>query len=361
MKTKIGVRRNRHRIARIASLFAVVLAGSCGVVWGQIPRSGGLGDGARYQLPPAIRANDDAVAASKRASDRAAAERLKQQQHAQLQKAQTQALLRERQAVIDQVYSRFPRPIDSRNRIVDDKLVTTGTDTLGETMQADVFKVLTNGLVVTTFTLAPMYGSSSRSVETRNYLGQVTSSRIVPTTVEVGTEKVTGKQIILKNFGGGLPCTEGEKISCRAVRIGTTAWEGNTLQVWDCGLPDTAENRTTAGIPIPTPDQIAAASEGIAAGIQALADQKLAAKAQASDAKAEARKAAQGKVFATYREQAQAGDGLAQLRLGEMYLRGEGVEANTMLARQWLSAALTNGYAQASRLLAEIESAGSEK
>jgi TPR repeat protein len=43
------------------------------------------------------------------------------------------------------------------------------------------------------------------------------------------------------------------------------------------------------------------------------------------------------------------------MRLGEIYLRGEGVETNTDLARKWLSAAMTNGCPQATNLLSEIE------
>jgi hypothetical protein len=56
-----------------------------------------------------------------------------------------------------------------------------------------------------------------------------------------------------------------------------------------------------------------------------------------------------------YQPKAEAGEGLAQMRLGEIYLRGEGVETNTDLARKWLSAAMTNGCPQATNLLSEIE------
>jgi TPR repeat protein len=62
--------------------------------------------------------------------------------------------------------------------------------------------------------------------------------------------------------------------------------------------------------------------------------------------------------FKFYQSKAQAGEGYAQLRLGEIYLHGKGVETNFTLARQWLSTALTNGYPQAADLLSEIERKG---
>lgn len=62
-----------------------------------------------------------------------------------------------------------------------------------------------------------------------------------------------------------------------------------------------------------------------------------------------------------WQSKAEAGDGFAQLRLGEIYLHGEGVETNAALARKWLSAALTNDYPQATNLLMEIEANTREK
>jgi TPR repeat protein len=61
-----------------------------------------------------------------------------------------------------------------------------------------------------------------------------------------------------------------------------------------------------------------------------------------------------------YRPSAEAGEGYAQMRLGEIYLRGEGVETNADAARLWLSIALTNGCPQATNLLLEIERSRAE-
>lgn len=54
-----------------------------------------------------------------------------------------------------------------------------------------------------------------------------------------------------------------------------------------------------------------------------------------------------------YIPKAEAGEGSAQMRLGEIYLHGEGVETNIPFARKWLSLALTNGYPRAADLLRE--------
>jgi hypothetical protein len=56
-----------------------------------------------------------------------------------------------------------------------------------------------------------------------------------------------------------------------------------------------------------------------------------------------------------YQQKAEAGEGAAQIRLGEIYVHGVGAETNAGLARKWLSAALTNGYPQAVNLLSHIE------
>lgn len=56
-------------------------------------------------------------------------------------------------------------------------------------------------------------------------------------------------------------------------------------------------------------------------------------------------------------QQRQASNGLGgfQLELGRRYLRGVGgVETNFALARHWLTSALTNGYHEATNLLATI-------
>jgi TPR repeat protein len=56
-----------------------------------------------------------------------------------------------------------------------------------------------------------------------------------------------------------------------------------------------------------------------------------------------------------FRDQAVAGNDLYQLRLGQAYLKGEGVDQDKDLARKWLFIASTNGNAEALALLQSIK------
>jgi hypothetical protein len=67
------------------------------------------------------------------------------------------------------------------------------------------------------------------------------------------------------------------------------------------------------------------------------------------------RVAVQQKVLNFYQSPADAGDGFAQLRLGEIYFHGEGGKTNFVLAQKWLSRAVTNGHPEATNLLNQLE------
>jgi hypothetical protein len=68
---------------------------------------------------------------------------------------------------------------------------------------------------------------------------------------------------------------------------------------------------------------------------------------QNQKAKVEKSKELKLKTFKYYSDEAQKGDGYAQMRLGELYLHGDGVGTNLNLARKWLWTASTNGYPDA--------------
>jgi len=110
-----------------------------------------------------------------------------------------------------------------------------------ENLQGAVLNVSTNGIALSTFTTEPVYEASTRSIESHNYLGQVTSSRIVPTTVQVGTKEVPGRKIIIRNYPAELYPAVGQKISFRAMRIGTSIYNGDTLELWDSGTKPTQD------------------------------------------------------------------------------------------------------------------------
>jgi Sel1 repeat len=60
------------------------------------------------------------------------------------------------------------------------------------------------------------------------------------------------------------------------------------------------------------------------------------------------------KTFEFYSQKAANGDAFAQLRLGQLYLAGQGVETNVEQARFWLFRAATNGRAEAANLLLSL-------
>jgi TPR repeat protein len=142
----------------------------------------------------------------------------------------------------------------------------------------------------------------------------------------------------LKNYPEQKTMADNNKISFLALRTGNykyTDTQGavRTVPLYDYGTPLSFQEMNAILHPPLTPEQ------------------------QAAQTKAEQASRAAGKqsTLKFYQSKAAAGDGFAQMRLGEIYLHGEGVETNTDLARKWLSAALTNGYPQATNLLFEIE------
>lgn len=69
---------------------------------------------------------------------------------------------------------------------------------------------------------------------------------------------------------------------------------------------------------------------------------------------AEARRALQARVLEFQRQRAAAGAPTAQYDLGMRYLKGDGVEQNTELARHWLELSAKGGNKQAARVLEDL-------
>lgn len=130
-------------------------------------------------------------------------------------------------------------------RRVNGQLYNIRRSVLWTNYQADVVIASTNLLVVQTFTMEPIYEAATRSIETRNYLGHVTSSRIVPTTVEVGTKKVPGMKYMVRNYSPTLNPAAGRTISFRAMKVGTATHGGNTYELLDHGTPNDVPVVTT--------------------------------------------------------------------------------------------------------------------
>jgi len=123
----------------------------------------------------------------------------------------------------------------------------------------------------------------------------------------------------------------GSKINERAIKIGTITIIGETYELWDCGsiyVP-----------PPPTPEQIKAAEE--ASRIRKAAAEK-------------ARKASSEKTLKWNQEQADGGDAYGQLRMGERYRDGDGVEKDLDKARAYFEKAAAQGNKTAQEDLDEL-------
>ena len=122
-------------------------------------------------------------------------------------------------------------------REVNGKLYNTEWSTLWKDFQAEVLTTSTNGLLVQTFTLKPIYQASTTSIPTHDYLGQIIGYRTVPTKVQVDTEKIPDLKFFVRNYPPDLVPTVGQEISFRAMQVGTIAEDGSTFQLWDYGTP----------------------------------------------------------------------------------------------------------------------------
>jgi hypothetical protein len=65
-------------------------------------------------------------------------------------------------------------------------------------------------------------------------MGGISGYRNVPTTVQVGTEKQTGKIIIVQNFTNSDSI---ESLSFQAYKLGITEYQGKPVEIWDFGKP----------------------------------------------------------------------------------------------------------------------------
>jgi hypothetical protein len=156
----------------------------------------------------------------------------------------------------------------------------------------------------------------------------------------IQSELGDGQRILVKNYPETNMSSGAVRYGIRAMRLGVFTRGTERLAVYDCGVENTLENRVRLGLDRPLP-HLAPLTP------QLRADQLQAAQIW--------RAAIAQRTVATYQSQAASGDGFAQLRLGEIYLHGEGVETNVALARKWLSIAATNGYPEATNKLLEIE------
>lgn len=202
---------------------------------------------------------------------------------------------------------------------------------LWQNMEGDIVKVLTNGIVVETFTVAT---KQQAVVEKHATYGGFTLKRIgyhdETKLVTVGAEKVPGRKIIIQNYPvKGNPAV-GQTISFWAMQTGTSEYNGDRLELWDLGTTPTADDFRKL--------------KAEADAQQKAAQKELDDKHRVAMEKAVAvKKAAQDKALKFNQDLAAKGDAYGLLRMGERYRDGDGVTKDLTKARDYLTKAAAAG------------------
>jgi hypothetical protein len=119
-------------------------------------------------------------------------------------------------------------------RVVGNQLWNIKNNPLWVNFQGDFIGFDGSNAVISTFTMHPVYQAATTSRATYNYMGGISGYRNVPTTVQVGTEKQTGKIIIVQNFTNSDSI---ESLSFQAYKLGITEYQGKPVEIWDFGKP----------------------------------------------------------------------------------------------------------------------------
>ncbi len=122
-------------------------------------------------------------------------------------------------------------------------------------------------------------------------------------------------------------------------------WRTNNLafETYDCGLPDTIENREKAGIPAPTADDLADLSR-----------KELATKAAAKKTIEDRKKTKDDKILKWNIDEADKGNAYGLLRMGERYRDGEGVPKDLSKAREYFNKSSAAGSPTATDALLRL-------
>lgn len=122
-------------------------------------------------------------------------------------------------------------------RDVSGQLYNTKASILWTNFQGEVLNVSTNQIVISTFTMEPIYQAAT----TTKYVptGEFSPDKpvLAATKVKVGEHKVQGRQIVLRNYPANFYAAVGKTISFRAMLVGTANYRDNTLELWDYGTP----------------------------------------------------------------------------------------------------------------------------
>ena len=226
-------------------------------------------------------------------------------------------------------------------RIVNGQLYNINQSALWRNLQGDILNVSTKGVILSLYNMKPIYEAATTSRETHNYWGGISGYRSVATQVEVGKEKVPYRKIILRNYPANLQPAVSQGISFQAMQIGTSDYNGETLELWDYGTTPTQDDFRKLK------DE---ADERQRAAKKDLDEQRRVAAEKAAAAK----KVAQAKAVKWNQEQADKGDPTGLLRMGEFYRDGDSVPKDLDKAREYFTKASAAGSPDAADELSKL-------
>jgi hypothetical protein len=232
-------------------------------------------------------------------------------------------------------------------RDVNGQLYDINKDDSWKSMDGDILKVSTKGIIVSTFTMEPIYQAATvteRMHPERDYLHASDArndEHLVATKVQVGEKKVPGSKIILRNYPANLSPAIGQPISFRAMQVGTSDYNGDTLELWDYGTK-------------PTQDELRKRRDEEAERQKAIARQVAEQRRAAGERAAAVKKATQDKVLKWHLEQAEKGDSYGLFRMGEHYRDGDGVPRDLDKAREYFTKAVAAGSPSAADALSKL-------
>ena len=221
--------------------------------------------------------------------------------------------------------------------VVNGQIYDINKSSLWQEIDCTIVKNLTNGIVVETFTVV----TNQQAVVVRRLNGNASGYYDKTEMVDVGTEKVPGKKIIIRNYPVEEDSAVGKTISFLAMHTGTSDYNGDRLELWDLGTAPT-ENDFRKLKAVTEERQRAAQKE--------LDEQRRVASEKASSTK----KAATAKVLKINQDAADKGDMYGLLRMGERYRDGDGVEKDLTKAHDYLTKAAAAGSPTAADELSKL-------
>lgn len=109
-------------------------------------------------------------------------------------------------------------------------------------MDGDIIKILTNGIVVETFTVRTKQQAVVEQHATQGAFGFTGRYHSETKLLDVGEEKVPGKKIMILNYPDEENPAVGKTIAFFAMQTGTSEYNGDRLELWDLGTAPTADD-----------------------------------------------------------------------------------------------------------------------